>query len=60
MATELELETIAEGVESQDQVDFLTELGCNTMQGYFYARPMHIEDYNHILQKHHEGNALSS
>lgn len=34
----------AEGVETQEQVDFLLELGVNQIQGYFYGRPMPAED----------------
>ncbi|MBI5890410.1 MAG: EAL domain-containing protein [Nitrosomonadales bacterium] len=36
----LNLRVIAEGVETQEQLDFLRIRGCDEMQGYFYARPM--------------------
>ena len=36
----LNLEVVAEGVETQDQLDFLTRLGCNSLQGFFLGRPM--------------------
>jgi diguanylate cyclase (GGDEF)-like protein/PAS domain S-box-containing protein len=39
MAGALGMSTTAEGVESADQVEALRELGCGTMQGYFFARP---------------------
>jgi diguanylate cyclase (GGDEF)-like protein len=39
MAHALELEVVAEGVETKDQLDILLELGCDTVQGYFLARP---------------------
>jgi len=40
MARSLGLSVVAEGVEKQEQSDLLAALGCNQVQGYFYARPM--------------------
>ena len=40
MARSLDVEVVAEGVETQAQRDFLEALGCTTMQGYLLARPM--------------------
>ena len=40
MAHGLGLTVIAEGVETVEQMDFLEALGCNEVQGYYYARPM--------------------
>ena len=39
------LETLAEGVESQEQLDILRELNCNKIQGYIYGKPMSAEDF---------------
>jgi len=44
MAQALNLRVIAEGVETQEQYDFLAELGCAEGQGYLFARPMPCED----------------
>lgn len=44
MAKSLNLKTIAEGVETQEQLDILRELDCNFVQGYFWARPMPADD----------------
>jgi len=40
MAANLGLETIAEGVETEAQRDFLLHHGCRQVQGYLYARPL--------------------
>ena len=39
MASALNLEVVAEGVETREQLDFLTGLGCTTVQGYLIGRP---------------------
>lgn len=40
MAKSLNIRVVAEGVETQKQVNFLAAIGCDYMQGYFFARPM--------------------
>jgi EAL domain-containing protein (putative c-di-GMP-specific phosphodiesterase class I) len=45
MARTLGFTVIAEGVESQSQVAFLRRFGCHQAQGYFFARPMPIEEF---------------
>lgn len=45
LANNLNMRTVAEGVEVKEQVDFLAELGCDMIQGYYYAKPMPAEDY---------------
>lgn len=42
LAHELGINVVAEGVEHQQQLDALSELGCSLMQGYFYSRPVPI------------------
>ncbi|HEC19427.1 MAG TPA: EAL domain-containing protein [Gammaproteobacteria bacterium] len=44
MGHRLKLSVIAEGVETQEQADFLREHGCDNVQGYFYDRPMPGEE----------------
>jgi diguanylate cyclase (GGDEF)-like protein len=44
LASSLELEAIAEGVETQDQLFILRSLGCNSYQGYFFSQPLEEED----------------
>ncbi|MDR3237817.1 MAG: EAL domain-containing protein [Spirochaetia bacterium] len=45
MAKWLELAVIAEGVETKNQVDFLSSIGCDKIQGYYFARPMPVQDF---------------
>ena len=51
MAHSLGLLTVAEGVETIDQADMLQSLGCDIIQGYLYARPMPVSNYNDVLAK---------
>ncbi len=50
MAKELDLTTVAEGVEDQMQADLLKSMGCDIVQGFFYARPMPEEQYEALLR----------
>ncbi len=40
---------IVEGVETKEQRDFLRDLGCRYIQGYYYYRPMPTEDYERLI-----------
>lgn len=50
LAKSLNLETVSEGVETQVQVDFLRDLGCDMIQGFFYYKPMPGDDFHQLLQ----------
>lgn len=45
MAKHLGLRVVAEGVETQDQADFLFQCNCDCLQGYLFARPMCVADW---------------
>jgi diguanylate cyclase (GGDEF)-like protein len=53
MAQNLHLETVAEGVETKEQQDFLTQEGCQMMQGYYFGRPLSVEAFEERLQTQH-------
>lgn len=53
MAQSLNLRVIAEGVENSDQLDSLTRLGCDEVQGFYLAMPMHAEALAKILGRTH-------
>lgn len=48
MAKDLNLQVIAEGVETKAHVDFLKESHCDIAQGYFFAKPMPVEEFERI------------
>ena len=39
------LPVIAEGVETEEQREFLTRLGCHAFQGYLFSRPIPLDDF---------------
>ncbi len=41
----LNMRTVAEGVELKEQVEFLKDQGCDMIQGYYYAKPMPVSEY---------------
>ncbi len=48
LAAALEIRTICEGIETKEQAVLLTKLGCNMAQGFFFARPMPVADYEKL------------
>lgn len=51
MAKWLNTSVIAEGVETQPQVDFLRSIGCDRIQGYFFSRPLPIPDFERLCEE---------
>ncbi|MGM0480550.1 MAG: EAL domain-containing protein [Pseudomonadota bacterium] len=51
LAHQLELITVAEGVENQPTLDKLIELGCDRIQGFFIAKPIPEDELNSLIQK---------
>lgn len=51
MVNKLDLGLLAEGVETKEQVDLLRSIGCDQVQGYYYAKPMPEEEFFELLSK---------
>lgn len=54
LATSLGLDTVCEGVETEAQVQFLREIGCSKVQGYYYSKPIPFEQ----IREMHKINTL--
>ena len=52
MSKTLSLTVVAEGVETQEQMDFLTEHACDEMQGYLFNRPVPPEQFADLMRQH--------
>ncbi|MBR2876182.1 MAG: EAL domain-containing protein [Clostridia bacterium] len=50
MANDLDLKVVVEGVETRDQADFLISIGAYEAQGYYFFKPMPVEDYEKALK----------
>ncbi len=48
-AKKLSLKTIAEGVEKEEQIEILKNLGCDYLQGYYFYKPMPLEELKKLL-----------
>ncbi|MBT5140703.1 MAG: EAL domain-containing protein [Acidimicrobiaceae bacterium] len=56
LASALNLDVVAEGVENQDQVEILAGLGCKRAQGYFFHKPMPASEFRALLVQQESNN----
>ena len=49
---QMDLEVIAEGVETKEQLDMLKKAGCDVVQGYYYAKPMPVSKFREFLKEY--------
>lgn len=52
MASKMDIRVVCEGVETMEQVSFLTVIGCDMIQGYYYAKPMPEDEFCRYMDKH--------
>ncbi|WP_408071855.1 putative bifunctional diguanylate cyclase/phosphodiesterase [Butyrivibrio sp. JL13D10] len=50
MASGLNMEVVTEGVERQDQLDFINKVGCYVIQGFYFDRPLPVEEFEERLK----------
>ncbi|MBW7571789.1 putative bifunctional diguanylate cyclase/phosphodiesterase [Caproiciproducens faecalis] len=57
MAKQLNITTVSEGIETEQQVEFLKKAGCDQIQGFYFAKPMPVENYEKLVwqQEYHNG-----
>ncbi len=55
MSKQLGLMVVAEGVETKDQVDFLKAINCDVAQGYYYSKPVDVDEFERMLLKINKG-----
>lgn len=58
MAHWLDLPIIAEGVETKPQADFLLSIGCDYMQGYYFAKPMPADEFEILMRRESGGEVV--
>ncbi len=49
---------VGEGVETAEQYKTLAELSCDSCQGYYFARPMYLDNLDHLMQPEVAGGAV--
>lgn len=51
MSQDIGLDIVAEGVETTEQANFLSECGCDTAQGFLYSRPVPVKDFEKMIEE---------
>ncbi len=54
LAHDMDIQIVAEGIEEEEQVDALCELGCDLIQGYYYSKPIPVAEFE-VWQDHVQG-----
>lgn len=55
IASNLGMQTVAEGVEGQEHVEMLRQFGCGAVQGFYYSRPLPLEEFEQFAAERREG-----
>lgn len=45
LSVKMQMDVITEGVETREQVDMLTDMGCGTFQGYYFSKPITVQEF---------------
>ena len=49
LGKKLQMKTVSEGIERQEQIDFLRQVECDLVQGYYYSRPLPVEEFERYV-----------
>lgn len=60
MAKVLNMQIVAEGVETEEQLNFLKDTGCDWIQGYYFSKPLPREDYRKMLESFDEKSVIAA
>lgn len=52
MCLDLKVEVVTEGIETKEQVEFIKRCGCQIAQGFYYSRPIDIQEFEKFARKH--------
>ena len=52
LSRHLKMKVVAEGVETEEQLDFLRKQKCHEIQGYYLAKPLPVDEFRDFIQKH--------
>lgn len=53
MAKKLDIKVLCEGAEFKEQVDFLKNAGCDMIQGFYFSKPLPVEEFDTMLDEEH-------
>ena len=57
LAAKLQLETVAEGIEQAEQIEFLHSIHCDIVQGYFFSKPLPMDEFESWVSQYETENA---
>ena len=57
MAKDLKATVVCEGIETEEQAETLKNAGCDIAQGFLYAKPMPVKEYEDYVYNHEGANS---
>lgn len=59
LSQRLEIPVVAEGIETKEQLDYICGLGCDTIQGYYFSKPLPESEFSALLDRYQSGEIQS-
>ena len=57
LSESLGIASLSEGVETESQYEMLSHMGCKLFQGYYFAKPMSVDDFETFCKQHKDRNS---